>query len=242
MQRYGTRVVSVLLAIVVIGDCQSLTAKEVTYQSGTIRLKGYLETPAGSGPFPAVIYLHGGLPPKVGGDPAATAKAIARAGFVGFSPIRRNSVSLPGNIQDVIAAISYVNGLKNVDKDRLAVIGFSRGGLLAFMASTRRRDIKAVVLMAPAAGNGALVRFLPLARNVAASTLILVARNDKGQADHVSLSQQVNTALKNARKETRLIIYPPYGRDGHLLFFQVRQPYWQDVEKFLKSHLSKDKS
>ena len=143
------------------------------YQSGVMRLKGELQTPTGKGPFPAVIYLHGGVPPKVGGDPAAT----------------------------------------------------------------RRRDLKAIVMMAPAPGNGALARFLPQASRVTGSTLILVASNDTRQADHVALSRQTHAALEKAGKPVRLVVYPAFGRDGHLLFFQVRQPYWADVLKFLREQL-----
>ena len=226
-----------LFVVAILGDGQSLHAKDVVFRSGPNRLKGHLVTPDGAGPFPAVIFLHGGLGPVIGGGPKATAEAIAEAGFVGFAPIRREDLSLAGNVQDVTAAIDYVQSLKNVDAERLAIIGFSRGGLLAFMSSTRRRDLKAVVLMAPAHGRGALRRFLAAADDVTAPTLILVAKNDTKQANHVRISEQINATLKNAGKETRLIVYPPYGRDGHCLFFEVRQTYWQDVEKFLKSHL-----
>ena len=173
----------------------------------------------------------------MGGDPAATARALAKAGFVGFGPLRKPTISLAGNIQDVIAAIQYVKKLEKVDVDKLAVIGFSRGGLLAFMAATRRQDLKAIVMMAPAPGNGTLVRFLPQASRVTASTLILVARNDTRQADHVALSRQTHAALEKAGKPVRLVVYPAFGRDGHLLFFQQRQTYWADVVKFLKEQL-----
>ncbi len=230
-------IVTALVTMAVLLDCQVSNAREVFYQSGATRLKGELQTPTGKGPFPAVIYLHGGVPPKVGGDPAATARALAKEGFIGFGPIRKQTVSLAGNIQDVIAAIEYVKKLENVDVDRLAVVGFSRGGLLAFMAATRRNDLKAIVMMAPAPGKGTLVRFLPQASRVTASTLILVASNDTRQADHVTLSRQTHAALEKAGKPVRLVVYPAFGRDGHLLFFQVRQPYWADVVKFLKDKL-----
>ena len=114
------RTVIALVTMAVLLDCQLSNAREVFYQSGATRLKGELQTPSGKGPFPAVIYLHGGVPPKVGGDPAATARALAREGFIGFGPIRKQTVSLAGNIQDVIAAIEYVKKLENVDVDRLA--------------------------------------------------------------------------------------------------------------------------
>ncbi len=92
-------------------------------------------------------------------------------------------------------------------------------------------------MMAPAPGKGTLVRFLPQASRVTASTLILVASNDTRQADHVALSRQTHAALEKAGKSVRLVVYPAFGRDGHLLFFQVRQPYWADVVKFLKDKL-----
>ena len=233
MRWIGTAVVG----MAVLADCPALNARDVFYQSGSTRLKAELEMPTGKGPFPAVIYLHGGVPPKVGGDPAATARALARAGFVGFGPRRKPTVSLAGNVQDVIAAIQYVKKLENVDQNKLAVIGFSRGGLLALMAATRRQDLKAIVIMAPAPGNGTLARFLPQASRVTASTLILVASNDTRQADHVALSRQTQAALEKAGKPVRLVVYPAFGRDGHLLFFQVRQPYWADVLKFLSEKL-----
>jgi len=226
-----------ILALAIFGHGETLVAKEVFFQSGSTQLKGHLAMPNGTGPFPAVIYLHGGRGAVVGGNPKETAEALAKAGLVGFSPIRRKNTSIAGNVQDVIAAIDFVEELKDVDDGRLAILGFSRGGLLAFMASTRRRDLDAVILMAPADGQGVLRRFLSRADNVAAPTLILVAKNDTRQADHVSISQRINATLKNAGKETQLIFYPPYGRDGHRLFFEVRQTYWRDVEEFLTSHL-----
>lgn len=234
MKQSGTVLLVILFVVAVNGN---VSAKEVSFRAGSSQLKGHLATPNGTGPFPAVIYLHGGRGPVVGGDPKATAETLAKSGFVGFAPIRGKNSSLAGNAQEVIAAINYVKNLESVDNQRLAIVGFSRGGLLAFMASTQRRDLKAVVLMAPAHGQGTLRRFLSKVDGVTVATLIVVAKNDTKQADHVTISQQVNKTLKNAGKDSRLILYPSYGRDGHRLFFEVRQTYWRDVEKFLKNHL-----
>ena len=146
----------------------NLSAKEVSFQAGPVQLKGYLATPKGVGQFSTVIYLHGGRGTAVGGDPQATAEALAKSGFVGFAPISGRNSSLARNIEEVIAAVDYVKNIEYVDEQRLAIVGFSRGGLLAFMASTQRRDLNAVVLMAPAHGQGTLRRFLSRADGVTA--------------------------------------------------------------------------
>lgn len=237
MKRSCTILSLVLSMVAMIGDKPAIFGKEVSFQSGSQRLKGYLATPGGTGPFPTVLFLHGGMGPIVGGNPSAVVDALANAGFVGFSPIRRNNLSMATHVQDTAAAIDFVKRLNQVDNARLAITGFSRGGLLAFMASTRRQDLQAVVLMAPAHGRGILRRFLADVENVSAPTLILVAKNDTRQADHVRLSQQIHTGLRAAGKQTQLIVCPPYGQDGHHLFFEVRPSYWQDVERFLKNRL-----
>jgi len=227
----------IFLLITVVGGKQLLLAEKLFFSSGTHRLKGHIATPDGIGPFPVVIFLHGGKGPMIGGDPAAIVEAIAQSGRVGFAPIRRNDPSMATHVQDVISAIHYVKSQKNVDAEQLALVGFSRGALLAFMASTRRRDLKAVVLMAPAHGRGLLHQFLADAPQVMAPTLVLVSKNDTKQANHVRISQTINATLKKAGKKSRLILYPPHGLDGHRLFFQFRETYWRDVENFLKSHL-----
>ena len=76
--------------------------------------------------------------------------SAAEAGFIGFCPMLPTDTTIEENLQDARAALDYAKGLPGADPSRLAVMGFSRGGLLALWVATERRDLKAVVLMAPA--------------------------------------------------------------------------------------------
>jgi len=209
--------------------------EEVVYQKGRFELKAFLCKPEGSGPFPAVVYNHGGLGDRIGGAPRETCEALAKSGFVGFSPMRRQTIPLAGHLDDVFAGVDYVKSLNYVDSQRIGLIGFSRGALLAFMAATRSGDFKAIVMMAPA---WKIVEgpFLSDAPRVSAPVLLLVSENDTVQADHVRSTQMVKQALEAAGKDVQVIHYPPYQRDGHRMFFEVGT-YWEDVEAFLDKYL-----
>lgn len=106
------------------------------------------------------------------------------------------------------------------------------------MAGTQRRDLKALVVMAPAPGRGAIRRVLSRAREIRAPVLTLVAANDRRQADHVKIAREVDRTLKSVGNQHRLIVYPAFGNDGHRMFFQVGD-YWKDVQKFLEQRLEK---
>jgi len=198
----------------------------------------YLCTPAGPPPFPGVLFNHGGLGPAVGGDLEGTCEALAEAGYVGYSKKRRETVPLAGHLDDVLAGLDDLRGQSLVDTDRIGILGFSRGGLLALQAALARADqIHAMVVMAPAPANGALSQTLADVSALTGPTLILVAENDIYQSDHVTLAQQTESALTQAGKEVTLTIYRPFGSDGHELFFEVRDPWWSDVHAFLDAQL-----
>ena len=227
---------SFLIAILLAGSV-SAAEEEVTFSSSGRTLKAYLCRPSGSGPFPVVVYHHGGRGGAIGGAPAQTCKALAEAGFIGFSPVLPTDTTIEENLQDARAALDYAKGLPETDPSRLAVLGFSRGGLLAFLAATERRDLKAVVLMAPAPGKGHLQRALSRVESVSAPVLLQVAENDDAQVDHVQIAQTVHGALESQGESSRLILYPSYGNDGHRMFFEVGS-YWSDIVDFLKENLS----
>ncbi|MDA0629575.1 hypothetical protein PCS76_22450, partial [Acinetobacter baumannii] len=56
------------IATLLLGACTAQAdnadgpAEVVTFQNGTLELKGELFKPAGTGPFPAVLYNHGSAP------------------------------------------------------------------------------------------------------------------------------------------------------------------------------------
>ncbi len=204
-------------------------------------LKGYLCKPDGKGPFPAVIYNHGGMGKAIGGDPKGMCEALVRKGFVGFSPLRRQTIPLKGHPQDVMAALEFIKNKDFVDTNNIGMMGFSRGALLTYMVSTRISDIQAAVIMAPAPAKNTLNRFLSKASQVSNSTLILVSENDTAEFsqegnDHVRLSNMLYDALKNEKKDVNLIIYPAFQNNGHELFYEVRD-YFFDVTKFLNKKL-----
>lgn len=221
------------------GDQQeSFNGKEVVYTKKVYTLKGYLSKPKGLGPFPAVVYSHGGLGDKIGGSPRETSEALAKAGYVGFSPMRRLTVPMSGHLDDVMDALDYVKGLNYVDKEQIAIMGFSRGGHLTFVAGAIRKDVKAIVIMAAAPGRRGQQQFLANAANISSSVLLMVAENDTVQEDHVTLMKQMKRALDQKGKDAEFILYPPYQRDGHRMFFEIG-PYWTDVLRFLDRTLKK---
>ncbi|MFQ6114224.1 MAG: alpha/beta hydrolase family protein [bacterium] len=159
-----------------------------------------------------------------------------RAGFVGFSPMRRKTRPLAGHLDDVFAAVDYVKKLDYVDSNRIGIMGFSRGALLTFEAGIRRSDFKAIIIMAVAPGRGNLDELLLHADRVSTPVLLLVSENDTVRVNIVKGVQMVKDALQSAGKQVRLIVYPPYQYNGHLMFFEVGD-YWKDVQKFLQKHL-----
>jgi len=229
---------SLLTALIVILVGCVGTGEKVIYSKGRNTLSGSLCKPQGAGPFPVVVYNHGGGGPIIGGAPEETCTALAEAGFVGFSPIRRLSRSLYGHLDDVNNAVDYVKSLPYVQPSRIGIIGFSRGAMLTYQAAVQRQDLRAIVIMASAVHPS---MDLSQAGTISAPVLVLVSENDTGSRrthgrNTLNATKQLFRALKAADKDATLIIYPPYSDDGHTLFFSVGS-YWKDVVKFLSSHV-----
>jgi len=103
--------------------------------------------PEGEGPFPALLFIHGGAWRK-GERSSATDRCIfyASQGFACFTASYRLApgFQFPAQIHDVKAAIRYVreNAAElNADADRLAAVGFSAGAHLVCLAGvTDQKD------------------------------------------------------------------------------------------------------
>ena len=202
--------------------------KEVTVQQ--LDDGSFICRPVGEGPFPAVLYNHGGLGTAVGGDLLGTCKALAEAGYLARSEQRPPSVSLDGQLDDVLQGLDALRSHSDVDPERVSVMGFSRGGLLALQAAIARPDdVDAVLLFAPAPGRGAMEETLQNVSAVQAPVRIYIAENDS----LLPLAQEVSAALQDSGKNVELTVYPAFEDDGHDLFFEVRDLYWNNVLDFL---------
>ncbi|MDP6349926.1 MAG: dienelactone hydrolase family protein [Chloroflexota bacterium] len=194
--------------------------------------------PAGRGPFPAVLYSHGGRHGAVGGDLKGTCEALAEAGYLAHAERRPDNDNWAIQLDDALSGLDELLEHPDTDTARVGVMGFSRGGLLTLqMAIARPGDIQATILMAPAHGMTRMEETLTDVSDIDAPVLLLVSENDTLQADHASIIEDVEAALLAAEKAVELIVYPPYGNDGHTLFFEVRDPYWPDVLDFFDKRL-----
>jgi pectinesterase len=115
-------------------------------QAGGESLKLDAFVPAGKGPFPAVIFVHGGGwsgGDKTGGnDPLFV--PLAQKGFAWFTINYRLAPKHhhPAPVEDVEAAIRWVKAHAaefKVDPQRLALVGESAGGQLVALAAVARK-------------------------------------------------------------------------------------------------------
>ncbi len=147
--------------------------ESVRIAANGFNLIGTLSKPSGPGDekgrYPAVILVAGADPhdrdETIAGIPlfGEIAGGLADQGFrvlrydkrgVGQSGGRADGASLADYADDVLAAVKFLRDRKDVGDDRIAVMGYSEGALVALLAASREKHIKALVLAAAPSGTG----------------------------------------------------------------------------------------
>lgn len=235
-----------LLMILAFGH--DAVAAPASFSVNGNQLDALLCRPKGAGPFPAVVYNHGSIVDAVGLSGAAArgnkldviCETLAEDGFLSFIPIREKVPKGKGYnmyqdyYKDIVSrAIDHVMTFPDVDISRVALMGHSMGGLLTLLLGTERKDLKALVASAPAAGPPAFSTVVRDLDRLSAPLLLLVESRD---ASHILRGvDQLDEALKKHRKQAKVIRYSQGG--GHELFFNIDY-YWGDVRIFLREKLT----
>lgn len=122
--------------------------ENTAYRADDLEIPCFFCTPAGDGPFPLVIVLHGsdGFKP----NHAQIARNLARQGLAAIAPTWFGGDSTrahwdelhPG---DITAGVVWLESSPAVDTNRLGLIGFSRGGGLALIMGALMPQTRAIV-------------------------------------------------------------------------------------------------
>jgi dienelactone hydrolase len=143
----------------ITGQIQQRQARERGETPVLEAIEGHLFRPEGSGPFPAIVYLHGcgGL---LKNTRTRMAELLTGWGYVSLMVdsfatrgieqgcdrvmVDRQGV-MPARQGDALGALSYLSKLPFVDPKRIAVVGSSQGGIVALqLASTHPAEMFAI--------------------------------------------------------------------------------------------------
>lgn len=246
------------------GEAHSSQPQEVKFLSAKLVLHGFIHKPEGDGPFPAVLINHGSEQfPKSG---QKIARPFVNKGYVVFVPHRRGQghssnqseyimdliyrephatrgkqfVELQEiHQEDVIAALSYLKHLSYVDRNRIAMMGSSFGGIQTVLATEKQLGLRATIAFAPAAMSWAKVpelqsRLIKAVRSATVPILLIQAANDYD----LSPTQKMAEKLEQANKPHKLLIFPAFGTthaEGHSFYILGVRIWEKEVFSFLES-------
>ena len=242
------RLIVVCLALVALASPAFAAEQMVSYKSGNETVNGFLVTPEGKGPFPAVVVIHEwwGLDDWIKDQ----ARALAREGYVALAPdLYRGKVTskqeeahqlmsgLPEDraVRDLMAAFTFLIGRRDVR--RIGAIGWCMGGKYALRLAVEEPRLAAVVAYygAPPTDPAAIAR-------IKAPVLGNYGQEDKGPSpEQVSAFE---AAMKKAGKTVDIKIYPGAGH----AFANPNNPWggyreaaakdaWQRTQAWFAKHL-----
>lgn len=156
----------------VLGREAAFTRHELRFTSDGLGQYGFLNVPAGKGPFPVVVVLHGYVNPARYRTLTYTtryADALARAGFVVLHPDYRGHGRSAGGAEDpfrigyardvlnLLALVRSLGGkpgpLVAADPARIGLWGHSMGGGIAQRVAAVDEGVKAVLLYGAMSGD-----------------------------------------------------------------------------------------
>lgn len=244
---------------------------ETFYKSGNLNIQAYLYRPDGDGPFPVVIYNHGS---RFGRERESlrfewVGRMLTRANMavlvterrgygrsdgptfasdVGRDREGRFVDRLQSEVDDVLAAATYLRTLPFIDPGKMGIMGWSFGGIVTMLAIGRSTEFKVAVDQAGGAqtwsGSRSLRQALiEAARKTTTPVLLLVAISDTTTDSVTTLAPY----LQARNVPHKVIIYDAAnlatdGRSaailGHQTFSRSGAAIWRnDVVEFLHRYL-----
>lgn len=139
------------------------SAEEVSYRNGGVELAGTLTTPAGPGPFPAVLLVTGsGAQDRdeslMGHRPfLVLADHLSRNGIAVLRADDRGVGGSSGSVSasttadfaaDALAGLRFLRSRPRIAPDRMGILGHGEGAIVAPLAASQSPDVAFVVLLA----------------------------------------------------------------------------------------------
>ncbi len=134
----------------------SIDIYEIIYKSDDLRIKGFMVKPKQSGNYPCVIYNRGGNREfgALGVRQAALLMgSVAKAGYVVIASQYRGNGGSEGqeefggsDVNDVLILTDVLAEVENADTSRIGMYGWSRGGMMTYIALTKTDKIKTAIV------------------------------------------------------------------------------------------------
>ena len=132
-------------------DTTTVSIRSTAAGGQPIAISGRLTRPDGAGPFPAIVLMHGCSGLRQWGD--IWGERLARWGYVVLRPDSfrprgiRDCAKGPATVDiralDAEAARLYLRGRRDVEQERIALMGMSHGGTAALLAvGGTARDVR----------------------------------------------------------------------------------------------------
>ncbi|MFO0877085.1 MAG: dienelactone hydrolase family protein [Gemmataceae bacterium] len=241
------------LAAPVLAADEKVITREITFTSGKEEIKGFLAMPQGKGPFPGIVVIQEwwGLNPWIQDQ----AKRLAAQGYVCLAPdlyrgkvatematARKLMMGMPIDraLRDIKGATDALAELKEVNKEKLGVIGWCLGGGLALQSSLADKRLTACVIC-----YGRVIPDAEKLEPLNAAVLGVFGKEDKGIP--VATVRKFGEALKKAGKTVEAL---HEYEAGHGFMREKNGPKenpehragpakeaWAEIEKFFAARL-----
>lgn len=214
--------ISMFLLMVIIFPSMSAGERQikistVTYSSGSDTISSFLAQPEGTGPFPALVVIHEwwGINDQI----KDVTKKFAQEGYVALAvdlyrgeittdagEARKLSQRLPKSraIQDMLAALSYLQKQPIVIKNKIGSIGWCMGGGYSLQMAINSSELAACVIY-----YGRLETDEEQLKRITSPVIGFFGEEDS--AIPVESVKSFQETMKNLGKKVEIHIYPGAG-------------------------------
>jgi dipeptidyl aminopeptidase/acylaminoacyl peptidase len=231
------------ISIEALGDSPAGVTTRFVFPTSGSNAEAYLTRPAGPGPFPLMILLHGHTLASIGAE-SIVPEAEAFASDLCYAGL---AVSLPGygatevrpgmdpkiTLDVVLDAVSLIKNLPWIDPKHLYLYGFSRGAFFSSLLANRMEGVEGIILHSGAYDLNRFYQEAPWFRSMLNPSgeknpkLIsilpevptwraptLVLHGEKDFLIPVKQATLLRDSLEVAKKHYRFVLYP---NNGHRL-------------------------